>query len=153
LTSAVRPCPAFGEAVAGIAAPGSLLAGATSGVKEAVTIAGRCGMAATVGGSSRTVAACGTGVAGATTGTAGALSAAAVGAEGAAVVVAAGVAVPVISRTTCVARSASRRLRSSATMSVAVCLWAFFAAACLAWGFGFAWAAAGSTSDDWANTR
>jgi hypothetical protein len=57
-------------------------------------------------------------------------------------------AMPIL-RTTSAARAASRRLSSSATVSLAMCLCALWDA--LTCGFGFAWAcAAGAASGDWA---
>src|SRR5260221_5274184 len=107
------------------------------GVNEAETIGGRAGMAATVGGSEPGAAAiAAAAVASGTTGCCTGARGPGVCGSAAAVVLIAGVAVgagvTVISRTTPAARSASRRLRSSETLSVGEVREAF-----LADGLGF----------------
>src|SRR5690242_9854986 len=112
----------------------------TSGVSDAVTTGARGGIAATVAGSA----------AGAVDAGAGAVAAVFAGTEVAAGA-AAGVTAPVISRTTWAARSASRRLRSSETLSVAVCR---DFRACLGWALGLAVSLCGAASSDaWASAR
>src|SRR5689334_22815148 len=83
----------------------------TSGVNDAVTTGARGGIAATVGGSADGAVAVG----------AGAVAAAVFAGAGVLAGAAADVEAPVISRTTWAARSDSRRLRSSETLSVGVC--------------------------------
>src|SRR5471032_2118346 len=136
---------AVGVVGGAVFAMGSVLFTGMSGVSEAVTIGARCGMAATVGGSDP-ISLAGGGTLGSTTGAAactgsGVTAAGPPGAAGAAV----------MARTSCSARSASRRLRSSDTVSLAMCRLFFFAATGFALGFGSTWTGA-LVSSAWAST-